>query len=126
MRELDKEVAEKIFGWTDFAGEEYSLLGVPPQAKNQNRRWSVPYFSIDLKEAWSVVREMKSDKYGLGGRNLHLIEYAYNRSYASFADHGFSGSDDSLNGEGNGEYATPEAICKAALLLVESLKAAQV
>jgi len=47
------------------------------------------------------------------GRNFQMIEYAYNRTYATFQD------DLEINyAEANHDGCTPLAICRAALLAV--------
>ncbi|MFN6560024.1 MAG: BC1872 family protein [Nostoc sp. ChiSLP01] len=71
LRELDKLVAEKIFGWCDFWESSatstgwYYLKGCPPQeqaigvdAKRQEA--PVPKYSTDVAAAWSITEKFYS------------------------------------------------------------------
>jgi hypothetical protein len=57
-------------------------------------------------------------------QNLHLVAYAYNRTYASFDSNDLPTMDGPYTVEANGEHATPLAICRAALAALAAVGAA--
>ena len=68
LRELDKLVAEKIFGWCDFwentssIGYHY-LMGYPPQEQAMGidaERQEVWNYSTDIAAAWSIIEKLYS------------------------------------------------------------------
>jgi hypothetical protein len=99
----------------------------PPRTNDDLDGWGryvsvqpVPFYSTDIAAAWGVVEYLQHGpdawKY-----TLHLVVYPYGRTYAYF---GLDRPDDSAWAEGNNryddqdvriEYATPLAICRAAL-----------
>jgi hypothetical protein len=74
---------------------------------------ALPRFGSDVRAAWLVVSEMATR-----GMNLELIQYCYSRTYAGFgASSVLTGELGTDYAEGNGVHSTPEAICRAALLV---------
>lgn len=68
LRELDKLVAEKIFGWCDFwentssTGYHY-LMGYPPHELATGidaERQEVLNYSTDIAAAWSIIEKFSS------------------------------------------------------------------
>lgn len=57
-RELDKLVAEHIFGWADFSGKHDFLYGCPPSFDDVRRE--VPHYSTNLQDTWEIVEELKN------------------------------------------------------------------
>lgn len=122
--DINRNIAEKLFGlrilqgvkairaagWEKLA-EHYSEVWIRPDGLQAYCPESVdsPDYSGRLSDAWLVVEAMKKRN-----KNLHLICYAYDRTYASFQDF----TDQSMQ-EANGLTATPEAICRAALKALE-------
>lgn len=68
LRELDKLVAEKIFGWCDFwentVNNSYQyLMGYPPQEQDMGidaERQEVWRYSTELEPAWSITEKFYS------------------------------------------------------------------
>lgn len=133
-RALDRLIGERVMGYTARPEDEpvssgayrYRLLdqtgkqiyraakekqGTIVSAWSEDEVWRkcCPPFSTSIKHAWRVVRRMRRHQ---EGRNLQLMAYAYNRTYATFVKH--AGDHDDWC-EANGKHATPVAICLAAL-----------
>jgi hypothetical protein len=112
-RELDALVAEKVMGETVATfitdGEAHPLLWCDGS--------DLPNYSTDIRDAWQVVERMRSHG-GVRFGNLHLVAYAYNRTYASFDSKDLPMMEGDYSVEANGEHATPLAICRAALAAV--------
>lgn len=123
MNELDKEVAEKVMGWTDFW--EYSL-GVPPMHIGKGRRYAIPMYSEVMVSTWDVVKRLidpdgpfseQKWSFGLGCpsdagyeaafRSASWHKYEIDREYPIFTAT---------------DRSAPTAICLAALAAVDSLK----
>ncbi len=71
LRELDKLVAEKIFGWCDFwessvtSAGWYYLKGCPPQEQaigvdTKRQEAPVPKYSTDIAAAWAITEKFYS------------------------------------------------------------------
>lgn len=61
-RELDRLIAEHIFGWVDFCGNGDYLMGYPPYYKEKyDIHLDVPNYSTDIRNAWEVVEKLKSN-----------------------------------------------------------------
>jgi hypothetical protein len=146
-RELDALVGEKIFGYQKiahygptkehnkhleqqaFAAHEeamaaYKKFWPDPESWPEDTllRWEegwgtriVENFSTDISDTWQLVEKMLADH---PYANLHLVQYAYARTYAAFSTEQ-PGSAAEWS-EGNGEYCTPVAICFAALAAVDA------
>lgn len=71
---------------------------------------SLPRFASEMSATMGLVRWMQTRAPNHWQNNLRLIGYAYARTYAKFS---LDDGDDYE--EGNGEHATEEAICRAAL-----------
>lgn len=118
-REIDNFVAEKVMGW-HIATDQFGSDWVDSENRYQHKVSSDDYDddenfhliawhpSESIMWAWEVVDEMKKR-----GRNFQMIQYAYNRTYATFEN----GLDSDNWTEANGEGCTPLAICRAALLI---------
>lgn len=96
--DLDRAIGERVMGYTpgDMARSGY------------------PQFSTNLALAWLVRDRMRAHK---TAPNLLLVCYAYNRTYAKFTLGDFDAGEEGWS-EGNGDDATPHAICLAALAVV--------
>jgi hypothetical protein len=121
IEEVNRQIAEKIFGLRILRGHDaIKAANWPALADKHAEVWvrpdglqaycvgtsGAPNYSGDMVAAWLVVDAMKKRD-----KNLYLICYTYNRTYASFCS--LDGDDDMQ--EANGDTATPEAICLAAL-----------
>lgn len=116
-REMDALVHQRLNGHTTFPLERAAAAGWYLIAAGETRQWiNPPHYSTDMAAAWLVVEEMRAHpdvKY----RNLSLVAYCYNRTYATFdAEALVEGYTPEKWAEANGEHATPLAICLAALL----------
>lgn len=63
LRELDKLIAEKIFGWTDFLDNQTGYLpltGCPPAGLNKRTRSTVFHYSTQIQYAWMIVEKFSS------------------------------------------------------------------
>ena len=124
-RELDALVAEQVFGVPlpprEDAPARYSSF---THHKSQlwfwhygEDRWNPGPFSGDIRFAWKVVKHMRESA-APRFKNLSLVAYCYNRTYATFDAEAFAEYDAATWSEANGEHATPLAICLAALQAV--------
>jgi hypothetical protein len=95
-REIDALIANRVFGMR--IDKTFTALV-----------WIPASYSTNIAVAWMVVEKMK-----IIGHNFRMVQYAYNRTYATFEND--LDSDNWI--EANGEYCTPLAICRAALLAV--------
>lgn len=128
--DLDAEIAERVMGWTSVCGNFPELTGRRGRVYVDMTRteWSgvrpegdssepIPPYSTDISAAWEVIRHIAQDeRVPVERRNLQLVAYCYNRTYAVF---GVRVEDEDEWSEGNGEHSTPLAICLAALKAVE-------
>jgi hypothetical protein len=101
-KEMTQDEIEKI-----RAGNEMDALIEVYVFGDDGTNATNKHYSTDIAAAWLVVERMK--KLHL---NLHLVEYGYDRSYATFDENA------SHYVEANGENCTALAICRAALLMV--------
>jgi hypothetical protein len=113
-RELDALIAVRIMGYIQAPNP--SVLFTPNHTDEHPEICFGPKpYSTDIAYAWQVVERMKEHA-PVEFKNLSLVAYCYNRTYASFSAEAIR------HGEGfeeaNGEYATPLAICRAALAAV--------
>lgn len=107
-RKIDVLVAEQVFGMevVTIGGDyRYRYKGL------HGATWTstVPSFTRLIDATWDVVarmREHPNPRY----RTLRLTAYPYRRTYATFD----AENEDDWT-EANGEFATQEAICLAAL-----------
>lgn len=76
-------------------------------------------FSTDIAAAFQLVAWM-AEHANTRYKNLSLTAYCYNRTYATFDSQAFTDYADDTWGEGNGDHATPFAICIAALKALET------
>lgn len=110
--ELDVAIAIGVLGWTNVRPHSHIeglWQGNSPDVPNVRR--TIPFSSIDMTSVWHVVRHIARDeRVPVENRNLQLTAYCYNRTYAHFGR-----PEDDNWCEGNGKYATPVAICLAAL-----------
>lgn len=107
--EIDVAVAIGVLGWTNVRPGVFRTQGNSPDLPNVRR--TIPYSSIDMSATWDLVRHIARDeRIPVTKRNLHLVAWCYNRTYAVFGD-----KDQEDWSEGNGEHATSVAICLAAL-----------
>lgn len=131
-RELDALIAEHVMGWyrwDDQSGNDYDgpedrwfftanepnwLAVYDPNGDGNVDLFFAP--SREMGDTWRVVKHISHLR--PEGYNLHLIHYAYNRTYACFNNRGFQ---DDTTGEGDGENSTQLAICRAALKAVLAL-----
>lgn len=131
--ELDAEIAERIMGyiWHPWREDWHRVDGhmdgeawcgpvrrgglvltsgvFGPDGAPGPYRGPVPEFSTSIHDAWRVVEKMRTHP-DARFTNLRLVALCYNRTYATFDAH----NEDEWT-EANGEYATPLAICLAAL-----------
>lgn len=134
-RALDAMMAEKVMGirfWLEKRGE-YELAvwtkgGVPWHQNSDKPRYREvdadlafttgffghmpPKYSQDISAAFEVVKRLR-DHPDLRFRTLHMVVYPYDRTFATF-DHAKYESGENWS-EGNGDHATENAICLAAL-----------
>jgi hypothetical protein len=105
-RELDAEVAEKVFGYWDVCMYDGELV----HGENNMNGWPVPTprYSKSMDEAWSIVHKLRCegvdvqiDSYGLDGWRVCLSPPDAKYAFA----------------EAN---TAPLAICKAALKLASA------
>lgn len=131
-RELDALVAEKVMGWRRVSGDDVpgdeqhgdwlggeQVVWITPTGTIEacSRCGNLPRFSSHITEAWRVVEKMRACP-DVSRRNLQLMAYSYNRTYAAFdAAAAFDDHHPSW-AEANGDLATPHAICLAALKAV--------
>jgi hypothetical protein len=122
--EINRLIATQIMGWTEVHEESHDVtrfFGKP--AEHTAPKWlgtwdgvgfvAVPDYAANMSAAQQVVEEMavRDQSRPL---NLLLMCYAYKRTYACFTTGAYDWGDGIVS-EGNGEYATPTAICRAAL-----------
>jgi hypothetical protein len=105
-RELDCEIAEKLFGWkhslcANFVGQMQTPESVEEGSLYVN---IIPYYSSDITQAWLVIEEMmkKHFPFELGDSNGDY--------YAMF----WGELDSPVYGK-----SMPDCICKAALKALE-------
>ena len=133
-KELNEAVAEKVMGWRRLRGEDEISAVIPVPKKKEwahfEEVWidtggrmmackecgTMPNFATDIADAWRVVEKMREHS-NQRSRNLRMVCYCYDRTYATFESY-----DDGPMVEGNGMHATPRAICSAALKTVEQAK----
>lgn len=123
-RELDALIAEKVMGWRLI--ENQGAAGGRLWQGHGGGFGDMPEheltpFSKEIYAAFQVVEKMRQHP-DVRYQNLQLVAYCYNRTYATFDTQAFNDYDAGTWAEANGEYATPLAICRAALLATESLK----
>lgn len=137
-RATDRLIAERVMGWTwiTFDGENREWLSpCTVGGERPSHPWhrvgdgsktrdltTIPRFSSDIAEAFRVVaymREHGDSRF----KNLSLTAYCYSRTYASFDGAAFGDWSPETHAEANGEYATPLAICMAALMAIEEMDA---
>jgi len=139
-RELDALVAERVMGdiaW-DYVIEGCSRCGrefatvADAEAHRANSRYlvgpivlhsSVPAYSTDMNDAWRVVEKMREQQ-DVRFVNLQMTVYSYSRTYATFDSKAWYDYTPETWAEGNGEYATPLAICRAALMAISEVSRA--
>lgn len=111
-RELDAEIAERIFGWTRVTcvGHHPYAMGLKPggNLKNINHYGDVPNYSTDIAAAWEAVEKLRAsglsftiNAYGQRGEEANPTTW-----YCWFGD--------DKNASQIGATA-PLAICRAAL-----------
>jgi hypothetical protein len=110
---MDALVAEKVMEWKrqpvkvecyEYFRNEFGTIKYIRNDVLPGLCWTP---SRRISDAWDIVNKMKRSDY-----NLQMIEYAYNRTYATF----IPDLDSDEWTEANGKYCTPLAICRAALL----------
>lgn len=73
-RDIDRLVAEHIFGWVDFWSNGDCVMGYPPSEQKlgigYDERHNVPNYSTDILHAWMVVDKMRKVSDGLYGFEL--------------------------------------------------------
>lgn len=121
-RELDREIAEKVMGYTDLDWQEQrhlsrkQLVGIRPDERpspytGHRAKYLVPKYSTDIDAAWEVVGRMREL-----GWSLMLVSYPGARSECQVTFHKNlheTGAELSFG-------AAPHAICLAALKAVSS------
>lgn len=109
-RELDAEIAVKIFGWSDIEVQRNMVnnnrWGSPPSDEEDGYKTVVPAYTEKMDLAWRVVDKLQM--------TITLRQYPYNRAYVTFGN--WDNSEDMS--EANGRYCTPTAICLAAIAAV--------
>lgn len=132
-RALDALVAERVMGsrveqirpeipergWPALRGARHnpggwssSVASLTADGRSATTYYEPPHYSTEISAAWEVVEKLGAHP-GPRFRTLHMVVYPYRRTYATFDyDRAESGDDWA---EGNGEHATPLAICRAAL-----------
>jgi hypothetical protein len=106
LRELDARVAEVVFKRTVKRLGNYATMNKPGFPLTDVM---VPRYSTDFERTFHVRDEMKKHPEP-AKQNLRLVSWAYDRAYAFFG-----AEDEGEWSEGNGEFSTQIAICKAAL-----------
>ena len=99
-RELDAQIAEKIFGWVHI--DKFTISGAW-QLPGGFQRIDCPHYSTNIADAWEVVEKMVE----LGHKVE--IESCYNNTWRC----GFT--KDFVTNQCPYALTLPEAICKAAL-----------
>jgi hypothetical protein len=111
-REIDKRIARTVFGVT---GEPWDQ---PPTEmsgfEDEPSPNPLPRYSTDIAAAFLVVEKLREHPDPCS-RNLRLVAWCYNRTYATFD----ALAEGDAWTEANGEHATPLAICLAALAAIE-------
>lgn len=126
-RELDSEIAELVMERRHITGADLPpFLQHRDEPESEQEAWvsedgkryycracgTLPDFSRSIAAAWLVVEKMRGHP-NPRFRTLRLVAYSYNRTYATFD----AENEDDWT-EANGEYATPLAICRAAISAV--------
>lgn len=107
FRELDKLVAEKIFGWYDFTDRD-CLMGYLPQEEEleinaEPERQEVLYYSSDMESAWTITEKFYS---------VNLSKLTNDAEFEAY----LVTTDGKKNIYGYAKAKTPEiALCLAAL-----------
>lgn len=122
-RALDERIAERVLGWVPVLhyGKRGTGFWAPSGCESDGPYLTdeeIHHFSTDIAAAWTLGAALRARPDGWRF-NLHVVEYAYGRTYAYFG----ADPDGVAWSEGNGEHATPHAICLAALAAVESAHA---
>lgn len=135
-RELDARVARDVMGiaWDEsrcrICGwplvSEGRPMGCTPgncsmRPRPAKRADEPPHYSTSIADAWTVVERMRTENFPARYRNLSLVSYCYNRTYATFDAEAFNDYTPETWAEANGEHATPLAICLASLKALQSL-----
>lgn len=117
LRKLDAEIAERVIGWTRYPKAMHptdnrtieGILYCPPKMPwDSNALNVVPAYSTDIAAAMEVVEKLRAD-----GWSFACTLYEGRLPYASFCKKTVASSR-------NAEAPTlPEAICRAALALVD-------
>ncbi len=113
-RELDAEVATKVFGWCDCVWDGWSWLGTLPGG---TERWPIPAYSTDISAAWQVLDEMV---WRVGTATIRLDMEDYGRG-AGTSPGGAERAVWVTIGEHTAFGPICEAICKAALAAVSAM-----
>lgn len=113
-RDMDKLIAEKVFGWDDFWCNDRQLMGYPPCEQvsiMEAERHPVPYYSTDIAATWEVVEKVAS--LGCG----YMVEDAEEGHICTFfKGFKFPRRIDEYEAEAD---TAPLAICRAALKAVQ-------
>ena len=105
-REMDKLIAEKIFGWSDFGSFEDG--GISGKDKDGDG-WILPYYSIGIAAAWEVVEKFMPYK----SPSLYVVGTMWFCFFALKTGEGLFASTNVLEAKAP---TAPLAICRAALL----------
>jgi hypothetical protein len=115
--ELDVMVAERVFGWVrDHDAESQTATGSPiwEAPGKEYLQNGTPDYSTDIAAAWLVVEKMRERGISM---DLTGLANKYDQQWScTFGD------PETQNGECSDAASAPEAICRAALLAIESLK----
>jgi hypothetical protein len=126
-RAMDVVVAEKVMGWYDVKSDGSLAMGSPPSwmypaecCPEFQGTLQIPRYSTDMTAVWAVVERMRQHP-TCRFNSLSMVVYSYSRTYATFDAEAFSDYDPDTWAEANGEYATPLAICFAALMAIRAV-----
>ena len=133
-RELDREVAERLMGWTVREEEEQGLYTVrdgrgyavdaPILAVRESDAWAelCPHYSTDIAAAWSVLRECyRRWPFSI---HVHIMPSLTNGHWVA-CDIFRSPTGKQARGEVTSIDQVPEAICRAALMALDAAGAGE-
>ncbi len=107
--DLQRQVAERIMGWTACELRDGMLFGHPPDStgKEEDLR-SVPDYSRSINVAWYLVKEMKRSGYSCEVQETEVLTVP-TAAFAKGKHSAFVNDSDTA----------AEAICRAALKVIE-------
>jgi hypothetical protein len=116
-RELDAEIAEKLFGWTDIAWMDnvHGVRGVAPRAFLGTAQ-IVPRYSSDIAAAFLVVEKMRERRVLINlGQLFNEVSDMWGSGTCWLANAHVYGSDSQVDHFQAVADTAPLAICLAAL-----------